>query len=209
MPLSWLGRARRGNGRWEVFCTGSFDRSIFLSPLRNSSIIVDARTLCHSVALSVKMHILLSLPAVLYIVFINLGTIPTLLHIALIILVQICLAAPFAATYPSQYISGAFNFSRSFDWKWTVNWRWLGEEAFKSQELSRGLLALHVLGLLILLNKWASKEGGILQLARRGLTDPLRAAAIGGRKSSNDCESSFSAPIFYLSASADQNVCNE
>ena len=50
---------------------------------------------------------------------------------------------------PWGYVSRAFEFSRQFLFKWTVNWRFVGEERFLSKEFAFALLAGH-LSLLVL-----------------------------------------------------------
>ena len=54
------------------------------------------------------------------------------------------LAYPFLAVNPWSYASRAFEFTRQFFFKWTVNWRFVGEERFLSPDFSRALLAAHV-----------------------------------------------------------------
>lgn len=44
---------------------------------------------------------------------------------------------------PLSYLSKAFELSRVFLFKWTVNWRFLGEEVFLSQPFSQALLVAH------------------------------------------------------------------
>ena len=87
---------------------------------------------------------------------------------------QILLAIPFVAKNPWGYLSRAFEFSRIFLFKWTVNWRFLGEEAFLSRKFSGFLLTVH--GLLLVLfitTRWTRPSGiGILGLAKR-LFKPL------------------------------------
>lgn len=57
--------------------------------------------------------------------------------------------------YPRSYIAGAFEFTRQFFYKWTVNWRFVSEETFLSKEFSLGLLAVHLSLLAIfLVTKW-------------------------------------------------------
>ena len=132
----------------------------------------------NSFALSIKMNILLFVPALLYIYYISLGPVSTILHLVTISTIQVSLAAPFLSN-PREYFSTAFNFSREFDWEWTVNWRWLGQELFESEALSKGLLALHFAGLLLCLWKWSEREGGVWGLFRRGMSSPMRGAALG------------------------------
>ena len=141
------------------------------------------------------MNILLFLPALLYIYYISLGPIHTLLHLTTILAIQLFLATPFLSL-PREYLSTAFNFSREFDWEWTVNWRWLGRGLFESKELSKGLLALHGIGLIVCLVKWSEREGGVWGLARRGLGNPMKGAALGrGFPSPARQSSSFSIQI--------------
>ena len=141
-----------------------------------------------SLALSIKMNLLLYLPALLYLFFTTLGALPTLLHLSLIALIQAVLATPFVTSPQAAliYLSTAFNFSREFLWEWTVNWRWLGEEAFESSELSRGLLVGNVLALVLFGATWAETEGGVWKLLGRGLRKPMEGAVLG--RPSADCE---------------------
>jgi len=58
---------------------------------------------------------------------------------------------PFLRRNWRGYLSRAFDFSRQFEYKWTVNWKFLSEETFLSKGFSILLLACHVafLGLFI------------------------------------------------------------
>ena len=58
-------------------------------------------------------------------------------------------ALPFLTASPKAYIGGAFDLSRRFLHKWTVNWKFIPEETFLSREFAVGLLALHLLALLL------------------------------------------------------------
>jgi len=58
-------------------------------------------------------------------------------------MVQVLLAIPFIQADPVGYASRAFELTRQFMFKWTVNWRFVGEEVFLSKNFSLGLLALH------------------------------------------------------------------
>lgn len=44
---------------------------------------------------------------------------------------------------PRSYGSFAFNLSREFLYKWTVNWRFIDEKTFLSPQFANGLLASH------------------------------------------------------------------
>jgi alpha-1,3-mannosyltransferase len=56
----------------------------------------------------------------------------------------VLLAIPFLKENPVGYMSRAFELTRQFLFKWTVNWRFVGEEVFLSRRFSLTLLALHV-----------------------------------------------------------------
>lgn len=60
---------------------------------------------------------------------------------------------------PTGYLSRAFELSRQFLFKWTVNWRFVGEETFLSREFSLGLLVLHISLLAIFFTTWVKPSG--------------------------------------------------
>ena len=67
------------------------------------------------------------------------------------------------------YISRAFEFTRQFLFKWTVNWRFVGEDTFLSTTFSQAL-AFANLGLLaiFMLTRWSGPSGlSIPDLLRR------------------------------------------
>ena len=72
---------------------------------------------------------------------------------------QIVLAIPFLQTNSVGYISKAFELSRQFMFKWTVNWRFVGEETFLSIGFSVGLLVLHASLLIIFAGDWVKPSG--------------------------------------------------
>ena len=51
--------------------------------------------------------------------------------------------------YPESYLGRAFEFSRVFDYQWTVNWRMMDEKSFVSPEFANALLTGHGVTLLI------------------------------------------------------------
>lgn len=141
-----------------------------------------------SLALSIKMNFLLYLPALLYLFFTSLGLLRTLLQLNTLLFVQLLLANPFFESVPlaQTYFLSAFNFGREFEWEWTVNWRWVGREAFESSGFAKGLLGLNGLVILVLGIKWAGEEGGVVKLIKRGLNNPLEGAVKG--RPSPECE---------------------
>jgi alpha-1,3-mannosyltransferase len=71
----------------------------------------------------------------------------------------VLLAIPFLQENPVGYLSKAFELSRQFMFKWTVNWRFVGEETFLSREFSLGLLVLHLSLLAIFSTVWVKPSG--------------------------------------------------
>merc|ERR1719436_678039 len=84
-----------------------------------------------SLAVSVKMNILLYAPAVLLYYIATQGRLGG---------VQLVLAAPFLLSFPLEYLIGAFNLGRVFLFEWTVNFRFLPEAVFVSRWLHAALL---------------------------------------------------------------------
>ena len=83
--------------------------------------------------------------------------------------VQVLIAIPFLTTNALGYLSRAFEFTRQFLFKWTVNWRFVGEEMFLSKAFSRGLLLANLMLLaLFVLTRWTRPSGlSLTQLVRR------------------------------------------
>jgi alpha-1,3-mannosyltransferase len=101
-------------------------------------------SLLYSMAVSVKMNILLFAPAILLTYLTCLGLKGTLIQLTVCASVQVLLGIPFILTNPVAYIHGAFNLGRVFLYEWTVNWRFLPEDIFTNSYFHIGLLALHV-----------------------------------------------------------------
>ncbi|KAI3647011.1 hypothetical protein MP228_007232 [Amoeboaphelidium protococcarum] len=87
-----------------------------------------------SVALSVKMNIVLFLPAFMVIVAVNLSPRSLMKHLLIIVAVQLILAVPFLTnqSHAVNYFRSSFNLGRVFDYKWTVNWKFLHPDVFYS-----------------------------------------------------------------------------
>ncbi|KAL2170258.1 hypothetical protein VTG60DRAFT_5034 [Thermothelomyces hinnuleus] len=100
--------------------------------------------LMYTLGLGVKMSLLLVLPAVGVVLLLGAGFATSLQLAAVIGLVQVLIAVPFLSNNPWGYLGRAFELSRQFLFKWTVNWRFVGEEVFLSKEFSLALLGLHV-----------------------------------------------------------------
>lgn len=136
-------------------------------------------TLFFSLALSVKMSALLYLPGLLFILWKRHGIIMTASHMLHVIAVQYWLGRVFLAEFPREYLTQAFDFSRAFLFKWTVNWRFLGEDLFLSQIWSNSLLIGHVCTLLVFAHfKWSREDGGLFAMVKRSLARPTKGAAL-------------------------------
>jgi alpha-1,3-mannosyltransferase len=110
--------------------------------------------LIYSLGVSVKMNMLLYAPGVLLVLLLGTGYIETFICLSICAAVQVLLGLPFLTTYPVQYLMKAFELSRVFTYKWTVNFKFLPEEVFVSKPLSLLLLALTVLGIVTFAAKW-------------------------------------------------------
>lgn len=107
-----------------------------------------------SLAVSIKMNILLFAPALLIAYIYNLGIFKTIVQLSICAFVQVLLGLPFIMNNPISYIRGAFNLGRIFEFKWTVNWRFLPEETFVNPYFHLTLLILHILALIYFATKW-------------------------------------------------------
>ncbi|KAF9533522.1 dolichyl-P-Man:Man(5)GlcNAc(2)-PP-dolichyl mannosyltransferase [Crepidotus variabilis] len=147
-----------------------------------------------SLALSVKMSILLYLPGLLVIVFIRKGLASTLQLLLILVATQVRFAMDFLVKDPWAYLHAAFDFGRVFLYKWTVNWRIFDEETFLSPKLSAALLLGHISTLVAFgLFKWCERDGGIYSVLSRGLRMPSIRAGL--RESSAD----YTATVLFTS----------
>ncbi len=113
-----------------------------------------AGSVLYSLAVSVKMNILLFAPALLLAYLSGLTLMGAIYQLAICGGIQLVLATPFLLENPWAYLKGSFDLGRVFLFKWTVNWRFLPEEIFVSRTFHVGLLLIHVLLLLICMPKW-------------------------------------------------------
>lgn len=101
-------------------------------------------SLFYSLAVSVKMNILLYAPCLLLAYLTNLTFKETIFNLTICGFVQIILAAPFLFTNPLAYIKASFDFGRVFEHKWTVNYRFLERTLFENPHFHISLLILHL-----------------------------------------------------------------
>ena len=111
--------------------------------------------MAYSWGVGIKMSLLLALPAVGVVLFLARGVQTSLKQAWLMLQLQIVIAFPFLPTNPWGYLQRAFEFSRQFLFKWTVNWRFVGEDTFLSREFSITLLVGHISTLaLFITTRW-------------------------------------------------------
>lgn len=108
----------------------------------------------YSLAVSVKMNILLFAPALLVAYLAILGIRQTIVQLAICAVVQLVLGSPFLYFDAIAYLKGAFNLGRIFEYKWTVNWRFLPEDVFLNSYFHVALLVLHLATLAYFVPSW-------------------------------------------------------
>jgi alpha-1,3-mannosyltransferase len=140
-------------------------------------------------ALSVKMSNMLYLPGIMVVTCKRKGLIATIGHVAAIFALQCFLGLPFLREHPREYLTGAFDFSRVFLYKWTVNWRFVPEDIFLSKLFVNGLLVIHLVILTIfLLNRWFTDLRGSVATIAEAVRHPTRSPV--ALPVTSDCESS-------------------
>ncbi|KAF8498348.1 mannosyltransferase [Gautieria morchelliformis] len=141
----------------------------------------EVATVLFSAALSVKMSILLYLPGLLVVLVKRHGLLHSLRHVATIVLIQVVIALPFLRTHPWSYLSSAFEFSRVFLYKWTVNWRFLSEDVFLGRPWALILLVGQLSTLIAFASiKWCRSDGGAVNAIHRALRNPMVGASTKG-----------------------------
>lgn len=104
-------------------------------------------SLFYSLAVSVKMNLLLFAPGVLLVMLMGTnGYVETILCLSICAGVQLLVGLPFLTTYPLEYLRKSFELDRVFMHQWTVNYKFLPVEVFTGKPLSIALLALTILG---------------------------------------------------------------
>ncbi|KKA28775.1 hypothetical protein TD95_002848 [Thielaviopsis punctulata] len=112
-------------------------------------------TLAYALGLGVKMTLLTALPGVACVLFLGCGMRRAVRLAVLILQVHIAIAVPFLKIDPPAYVARAFELTRVFKYKWTVNMRFLPEEIFLSKPLAIFLLGCFALNMLAFINfRW-------------------------------------------------------
>lgn len=99
----------------------------------------------YSLAVSVKMNVLLYAPCLLIAYLTNLSLTEALMNLTICAVVQLFLGMPFLLVNPVSYVKGAFDLGRVFEHKWTVNYRFLSRNLFENFNFHVALLFVHLL----------------------------------------------------------------
>ena len=116
------------------------------------------------------MNILLFAPAVLLLLLQETGLHSTFVCLSICAGWQLALGAPFLYWNWWSYLRKAFEFSRVFFFKWTVNWKFLAEDVFVSKRLATLLLVCHLLVLAVFIRRWWWQQpciGKCVRLSKR------------------------------------------
>ncbi|XP_017771575.1 PREDICTED: lethal(2)neighbour of tid protein [Nicrophorus vespilloides] len=129
-----------------------------------------------SIAVSIKMNILLYAPALFIAYITNLSHLNTFINLAICGVIQLILGAPFLYTNPYSYLKASFDLGRVFEHKWTVNYRFLDVEIFENKVFHLSLLAVHLVLLGIFakpiwrfMRSYANLRGLIVQMRNQTL----------------------------------------
>uniref|UniRef100_A0A663DZM8 Dol-P-Man:Man(5)GlcNAc(2)-PP-Dol alpha-1,3-mannosyltransferase n=1 Tax=Aquila chrysaetos chrysaetos TaxID=223781 RepID=A0A663DZM8_AQUCH len=123
--------------------------------------------LLFSLAVSVKMNILLFAPGLLFLLLQRFGLLGCIPKLCICALLQVVLGLPFLLVNPVGYLTRSFDLGRQFQFKWTVNWRFLPEEVFQNRAFHTMLLLAHLAGLgLFALHRWHRSKESILILLK-------------------------------------------
>ncbi|VDL64542.1 unnamed protein product [Hymenolepis diminuta] len=133
---------------------------IFLNGTRDYDQLIGQTGPC-VLAVGVKMNILLFAPGFLIVLLKHRGVYETIGHLAECASVQVLLGAIFLFRNSEAYFGRAFEFSRQFMYKWTVNWRFIPESLFLDRRFQLTLLFLHITLLSFFLLKYIRSRGGL------------------------------------------------
>ncbi|XP_074955249.1 dol-P-Man:Man(5)GlcNAc(2)-PP-Dol alpha-1,3-mannosyltransferase isoform X1 [Phalacrocorax aristotelis] len=123
--------------------------------------------LLFSLAVSVKMNILLFAPGLLFLLLQRFGLMGCIPKLCICALLQVILGLPFLLVNPVGYLIRSFDLGRQFQFKWTVNWRFLPEEVFQNRAFHAMLLLAHLAGLgIFAVHRWHRSKEGILALLK-------------------------------------------
>uniref|UniRef100_A0A8C9AKP0 Dol-P-Man:Man(5)GlcNAc(2)-PP-Dol alpha-1,3-mannosyltransferase n=1 Tax=Prolemur simus TaxID=1328070 RepID=A0A8C9AKP0_PROSS len=149
---------------------------------------------CFSLAVSVKMNVLLFAPGLLFLLLTQFGFHGALPKLGICAALQVMLGLPFLLENPVGYLSRSFDLGRQFLFRWTVNWRFLPEALFLHRAFHLALLAAHLtLLLLFAVYRWHRTGESILSL----LKDPSKRKIVSTLFTSNFIGICFSRSLHY------------
>ena len=119
-----------------------------------------AGSLIYSFGLGTKLSLALAGPAIAVMLFQVLEPTRAINSLMLMLQVQIVIGYPFWSVNGKAYFGRAFELGRQFLFKWTVNWRFIGEKRFLSKEFATGLLVANASLLAVFgLTRWLRPSG--------------------------------------------------
>lgn len=121
-------------------------------------------SLFYSLAVSVKMNILLYAPALLIAYLVNLTYMETFRNLFICGITQLILGAPFLYYDFKSYLIGSFDFGRVFEHRWTVNFRFLDRSIFENKIFHLSMLALHLIILMLFVPSFRKYFNGYSKL---------------------------------------------
>ena len=112
-------------------------------------------------ALAVKMTALLAVPGLFFVVLQGAGLADTVFAGIVAFMAQCAMAFPFLNDQVGfEYLWRAFDLGRVFLYKWTVNWKFVGEDVFSSKAFAISLLVVHLSLLIVFIQtKWIQPSG--------------------------------------------------
>lgn len=129
--------------------------------------------LLFSAALSLKMNALLFAPALAVLTLRECGWAGAIARAIPALALQAFLAAPFLRASPRGYLFRAFELSRAFEHRWSVNWAMVSPSTFGAPRFAATLLAAHALLLLAFAHqRWCRPHGGLPRLLRAAVRGP-------------------------------------
>ena len=128
---------------------------------KKKSLLVVASVATFSLAVSVKMNVLLMAPPVAVLLLQAARAHEIAAGVLVGTALQVLLGLPFLLRFPASYLARAFELGRVFTHRWSVNFAFLPEKAFVGRPLALGLAAAH-LGVLFAFAgwRWTRKEVG-------------------------------------------------
>ena len=130
-------------------------------------------SVAYSFGVGTKMSLLLAAPAIGIILVQALPFKRAANALFLMAQVQVTLAVPFMS-HAIGYLTRSFEFSRVFLFKWTVNWRFIGEQMFLSKSFATALTMIHLTLLASFLwTRWSRPSGLSIPVIVSTAWDPL------------------------------------